>query len=606
MKIAAVFGSVGPYSSKEYVERMCQAQVVQHWHSVDVFDVPGGAIGVVHTSERYGVIPMLVKGQNGNVLAVSGVPTKSGQLRPFLQQIVEMETAEAFQALTEMDGAYAAVFWQEKEKKALMVPDFMGFQPIYCHRAQQGIAFASEIKAFSIGGVVPVQPDPAGWGAFVTFGHIVGEQTQLAGVSRIRGERMCYDPENNDLTKELYWNWPERSRDTQFEEISTEYILDCFGREVDAYREYGVQDNTLLMSSGFDSRFILCLLNEKEMPIKTLSVIHQKHFGGAEGKLGYRMARHLGVEQARLVDAVSGHEGEVAKDHYLVMNDVATPGRGLFISNVSARVEGLSGGVWEGFAPGYTLTQLTDRDMDTYLAKKNLTPESNRWQDAAAVFSEDFLHAMQKGVQENIRRERGLYGEDDYGVMRFIFKNRALNRTVTNPLKVYANTVMPFTPGMSARFWDYIASIPPLTIEDSERKLFRKIYCNDFKKACEIPFCSEKGLFAGDGRFSAEISWKNFLYSLHYYYERRRKIPLVGSLFAKAPVETNTYIDDFLRQHDMDLKRSTHPGCDYINRAFSWQETEGANVLFQRNKEKNLLYYFLCWVDVMEGKLTVH
>ena len=63
MKFAAVFGSVGPSSPREYVERMCQGQVVQAWHSVDVFDVPGGAIGVVYTSERYGTIPMLVKGK---------------------------------------------------------------------------------------------------------------------------------------------------------------------------------------------------------------------------------------------------------------------------------------------------------------------------------------------------------------------------------------------------------------------------------------------------------------------------------------------------------------------------------------------------------------
>lgn len=119
MKIAAVFGSVGPHSPKEYVERMCQAQVVHQWHSVEVFEVSGGAIGIVRTSERYGAIPMFFKSMNGNLLAISGVPTKLGQLKAFLSQIVEMNTAQAFQALTEMDGAYAAVFWHEKERRKL-------------------------------------------------------------------------------------------------------------------------------------------------------------------------------------------------------------------------------------------------------------------------------------------------------------------------------------------------------------------------------------------------------------------------------------------------------------------------------------------------------
>ncbi|MDY0290967.1 MAG: hypothetical protein RBR02_01330 [Desulfuromonadaceae bacterium] len=606
MKIAAVFGSVGPSSPKEYVERMCQAQVVHQWHSTEVFEVSGGAIGIVRTSERYGVIPMFFKSADGNLLAISGVPTKLGQLEAFLRQIVEMDTAHAFQALTEMDGAYAAIFWQEKEQKALIVPDFMGFQPLYFHKAPKGIALASEIKAFPCAQIVPVQPDPAGWGAFLTFGHSVGENTQLAGVSSLRGKRICYDPANNELTQEQYWNWPERSPEMPFEDISTKFILDCYRAEVSAYQEYQVQDNTLLMSSGFDSRFILCLLKEKGISIETLSVMQRKHFGGAEGTLGHRVAKYFGVEHARLVGEVSGPEGEAAKSHYLMMNEVATPGRGLFISNVAAHVESLTGAVWEGVAPGYTLTQFTDLDMNTYLTKKKLTPDSAVWQQAAAVFSQDFIQSMQEALKANIEREREMYGEDDYGVMRFIIKNRALNRTVTNPLKVYANSVLPFTPGMSDKLWSYIASIPPLTIKKPQLKLYRKIYREHYKKACAIPFCGESGLFSGDDRFSAEIKWKNFVHTLLYYYERRRKIPLVGSLFAHSPIEANIHINDFLNRHANDLKNGANSVSDYVNTDFFEQKNNGPEDSFHMKQQQSLAYYFLYWADVMRGDSSVH
>lgn len=164
MKIAAVLGKVGPDTPKSYVERMCKAQLACDWHEYSVFEVPGGAIGIVRTSEKFGKIPMFLKGKNGNLLAISGVPIKGCKLNEFLHRVVEMNSEDAAQVLTEMDGAYAALFWQADEKKALLITDFMGFQPVYLHKASEGIAIASEIKAFSVGGVVPVEPDPAGWG----------------------------------------------------------------------------------------------------------------------------------------------------------------------------------------------------------------------------------------------------------------------------------------------------------------------------------------------------------------------------------------------------------------------------------------------------------
>ena len=402
MKIAAVFGDVGHLETKNYVEQMCRAQVACDWHKYEIFEVQGGAIGIVRTSERYGNVPMFLKGSTGNFLAISGVPTKEGKLKDFLQNVVEMSSSDAFQALTEMDGAYAALFWQESEKKVLFVTDFMGFQPVYLHRADKGIAIASEIKAFSVAKVVPVKPDPAGWGAFVTFGHTIGERTQLSGVSRLRGVRLEYTPDINCFNSEPYWDWPDRQPEMDLEDISLSTILDCLRGEVDAYREYGVDENTLLMSSGFDSRLILCLLTEASIPLNSLSVQQKGHFFGAEGKIGQKVAKGFGVADAKLVNPLSGYDNELAKLRYLIMNDVATPGKSLFISSVAGHVENLSGAVWEGFAPGYTITQVTDNNMESYLSRKKLADDSDNWQSAFHVFSDEFIDSMKTELKNAV------------------------------------------------------------------------------------------------------------------------------------------------------------------------------------------------------------
>jgi hypothetical protein len=597
LKIAAVFGNVGKLDPHTYVERMCKAQIACEWHTYEVFKVRGGAIGIVRTSECYGSIPMFIKGKNGNILAISGVPTKNGNLRQFLNRIIEMSAMDAGKALTELDGAYAVVYWNRRENEALLVTDFMGFQPIYIHRSASGVAIASEIKAFSIGGVVPVQPDPAGWGAFIAFGHSVGDRTQLSGVSRLRGVRLTYVPEVNAFNSESYWEWPERRPTMALEDISLKTILNCFRDEVEAYSEYKVSENTILMSSGFDSRLILCLLAEKGISMKSLSVQHKGHYFGAEGKLGQKVAKLFGVSDAVLVNPLAGEDGEISKTRYLAMNDVTTPGKSLHISNVAGHVTSLKGAVWEGFAPGYTVTQLTDNNMESFLAKKNLAKDSDRWRIASKIFTRDFCDLMNNEIAIAVQKEREMFGEDDYGVMRFVFKNRALNRTGPNPLKVYANTVIPFMPGLSKKYWNYISSIPPLIIDTRGMALYRLLFKEHYPLACSVPFCSEKGLFSVKNRTSMFIDVINSLYRMKYYYDRRHKIPFWGKFVSKK----------YRQEKERDAFCNTNKSAldkGYLNPKTLKKASINEFVSPNRKKELDLYYYWSVWEMVMNGTLT--
>jgi len=600
MKIAAVFGSVGPNSPKEYVERMCKAQLACDWHTYSVFEVPGGAIGVVRTSEKFGKIPMFLQSSKGNILAISGVPIKGGKLTPFLHRVVEMSSEDASRALTEMDGAYAALFWNAEEKKAILVTDFMGFQPVYLHKAQAGIAIASEIKAFSVGGVVPVKPDPAGWGGFVIFGNSVGDPTQLSGVSRLRGVQLSYVPEENTLHSASYWQWPDRKPHISVEDVELASLVDCFRIDIESYKEYGIAESTLLMSSGFDSRLLLCLLTEAGIPIKSLSVQQPKHYFGAEGSLGYKVARYFGVSEACIENPLSGLQGEAAVLRYLVMNDVATPGVSLFISKVASHVYGLNGAVWEGFGPGYTVMQLADTDMDSYLNKWGLHPSSASWDAAAGVFSPSFLESVQKNLAKNVQKECEEYGKDDYGVMRFVVKNRALNRTSPNPLKAYANSTIPFMPGLSKGLWDKTSQLPPNAV-CSSKQLFKRVYQEFFPKALKLPFCSEKGLYTADGRFNFSVSVTNLFYDLAYKWERRHKLPYIGKYIGKKIARNSVPNEVNFQEIVLDnlVSDTTYLDLSKVE-ALLTQETLSP----QQQKSKTLLFYWALWHLVMNGEIS--
>ena len=600
MKIAAVFGCVGPCSPKEYVERMCKAMLVCDWHTYEVFEVEGGAIGIVRTSERFGSIPMFLRGENGNLLAISGVPTKKGQLKDFLDQIVEMDAEQAYQALTEMDGAYAAIFWDAKGERALFVPDFMGFQPVYLHKAPTGIAIASEIKAFAVAKVVPAIPDAAGWGGFIVFGNTIGYPTQLSGVSRLKGTRVIYSPEDNDFQTSDYWDWPQKQSDVTFKNVPIEPIVNSFRSDVEAYTEYGVKDSTILMSSGLDSRLLFCLLDEKKIPIESLSVKQPAHFFGAEGKLGHKVAKHLGANSARIVLPFTGFENEVAVLQYLIMNDVASPGLGLFISKVAGHVLRLSGSIWEGWTSGNIATNFIYNNIVDYL-RSEWKIDGRIWGAAENIFTNDFLEQLRSGLDENIQSEISLYGNDDYGLKKFFIKNRALNRTIPNPLKVYSNTVIPFMPGLSKELWDKVLSLSPYQ-ESGQKILLTKIFKEVYPKALAVPFCNEKGLYMANGRFNLAMELKNILYDISYKWERRHKIPHIGSLIGKKRIKPKVARKTFF---DLVLNQANH--LDFTEGYLDHSKISSLRALDvltpTQHKSLNLLFYWVLWHLVMTGEI---
>lgn len=599
MKIAGVFGRMGTQEPGTYVRLMCRAQIACKWHSQDLFPFEGGAIGIVRTSERYGEIPMIHHGAGGGFVAVAGVPTKSGRVRNTLARVVEVSVGEALNELAALDGAYAALYWNPHEKRMGLVTDFMGFQPVYVCRGPHGVAIASEIKAFAAAGLVPPKPDPAGWGAFALFGHTLGAPTQLAGVERLRGVRLCYEPERNHLSIERHWEWPERRPDTRLADLSVGPILEMLQREIAAYQEYGVKEHSLLMSSGFDSRLLLCLLTEMNVPLRTLSLIQPRHYFGAEGRLGHRVARHFNVTDSELVRPLRKRRGVVGDLRYLMMNDVSTPGRSLFISKVAAHVGEGAGGVWEGFAPGYTISQLTAVSMEAYLGRKKVSASSGAWKKAERVFKRRFVEDMKQRLFEEVERERKLYGEDDYGVMRFIFRNRALNRTAINPLKVYANSVIPFMPGLSREFWNHMAAIPPLVLGDDRRYLFHRIFKEHYPKACRVPFCSEHGVYALDSRHSPLIAAINALYGISYKWERRDRLPLVGKYLKRI----RNRVGEDLRMLD-EIAPKAHDEEEVINSQSVLEITRRDEVDTEERDALSLYFYWTLWNRVMSGSLN--
>jgi asparagine synthase (glutamine-hydrolysing) len=112
------------------------------------------------------------------------------------------------EALRKLEGMFAFVLWDNKNKRATIVRDFFGIKPLYLWEMPNGgVAIASEIKGFyALPGFNPrfnVDALPE----YLRFRCLCAEQTLLKDVYQVQpGEAYIYDQKNGNLNRSFYWD----------------------------------------------------------------------------------------------------------------------------------------------------------------------------------------------------------------------------------------------------------------------------------------------------------------------------------------------------------------------------------------------------------------
>jgi hypothetical protein len=111
MKVAVCF-TLDRSKCLAAVERMAQAQILSESQTYQLFDVGHGALAHITASERFSAVPLLRQGPQGNLLMISGVPIDMHRLlEQTLRTVSAGDYRTAAQTLPALDGAFAAVFW---------------------------------------------------------------------------------------------------------------------------------------------------------------------------------------------------------------------------------------------------------------------------------------------------------------------------------------------------------------------------------------------------------------------------------------------------------------------------------------------------------------
>ena len=254
MKIGALF-HVDGRSTTSLAQRMAKAQRGRDTPEPRLHDVPSGTLACIPGTDQFSNLPFVSTGSQGNILILTGTPIRTnGDLARHSQIVIESDFESATGCLSDLDGAYAAVFWHAPSERLAIVTDFLGMQPLYLAQVGGYLLIASDIRGITATGLVPLEPDEAGWGSFLSMGHFIANRTSVQNIYRAEpGTVYEYDGRAGTLQSRSYWDYPSLRNISELSQVDTGGIAAALRASVHGYLEH-TDTGTVLLSGGFDSR----------------------------------------------------------------------------------------------------------------------------------------------------------------------------------------------------------------------------------------------------------------------------------------------------------------------------------------------------------------
>lgn len=450
----------------------------------------GGAVGyrLAAVDSR---LRMVVERNDGGLVLIAGVPVSvDGSLARVLEACRSSGRGEIVPLLTGLDGTFVALFWDELAARLHIISDFLGMEPFYHCQHDGGFHAASTIRAVVVGRQCPAVPDPVGWGAFMTMGHLVGDRTMVEGVRRLEpGAVTTVDPTAATIATRSYWHWSRQATVSDLAEPPTAPVVEALERSIAGLAEHG-RMGTLLLSGGFDSRLVGCLLKKAGIEFSALIVSNPEERDDVDGTFGAMVARALGVKFRKVPADRHFFDYFSSPDYlaYLELSEITTPSLYLFITCVFRYLVPEMQAVWEGVAPGCSLTFLPYQPKGGFQDYLDRNWDSGILDSAGRIFDARFLNSVRCDLSTYLDEELRRYPDDSLGVAEFIVRNRTRNRTAANPLKVCKNRVMPYCPGFTREYWEIVESLAP----ENRRghRMYKNVFLQHFPKTRDVPFSS--------------------------------------------------------------------------------------------------------------------
>jgi len=270
----------------------------------------GNGIGLAHT--RLAILGLSSSGNQPMHDQTSGIAVAfNGEIYNFRELRAELEGKGAtFRTHTDtevllhgyrqwgidivhrLQGMFAFALWDDSAKELYLVRDRLGIKPLFYAPSDDGIVFASEIKAIFAHPRWSPQMNEVAVDQYLAFGYVPPPQTIFQGIYSVE-PGYWLRVEQNVIHACQYWE-PDFS-ESVFTNHEDELVEELDAQLNDAIRSHLVADVPvgILLSGGLDSSVVAAIAQRySDDPLKTFTI----GFEGGGDERGYArdVSRHIG------------------------------------------------------------------------------------------------------------------------------------------------------------------------------------------------------------------------------------------------------------------------------------------------------------------------
>ncbi len=188
--------------------------------------------------------------------------------------------------------------------------DQFGVKPLYYSLGPDGLAFASEVKALIVGGLLEPALDPLAAELFLAFGFVPGPRSLFAGVEKLMPASMVVWEGEGPAEQRSYWSAGEgpspRGSGASWDDDQSQ-LLELLRRSTHAQMVSDVPLGSML-SGGLDSSLITALMAEhSSRPVKTFSIGFVEDADANELGDARSVAERLGTDHHELLTSATDH-----------------------------------------------------------------------------------------------------------------------------------------------------------------------------------------------------------------------------------------------------------------------------------------------------------
>jgi asparagine synthase (glutamine-hydrolysing) len=208
------------------------------------------------------------------------------------------------EVINKLKGMFAFGLVDTVKGKVYLVRDRFGIKPLYYRHNDEGLMFASELKAILEDRSVKREIDFSSFADYFVYRYIPSPKTIWKGISKVSpAHYLEYDLKTNSLTKKEYWTIPLGRLN-----ISGDELVHAFGTGLDnSVRMHARSDVPIgsFLSGGYDSSSIVYYLTHAGYKPDTFSIGFDD-WENSEHRYADIVARKFGVPiSTTIADATS-------------------------------------------------------------------------------------------------------------------------------------------------------------------------------------------------------------------------------------------------------------------------------------------------------------